>query len=226
MKTVQAAVNSSPARMWLRALELTAPIPDKPHRVFPSVIDELAEKFGDAPALVSDRECLTYHDLAERSNRYARWALDHGLGKGDVVCLLMPNRPEYMAIWLGITRIGGVVALLNTNLSGASLAHCVRIAEPKLIIVATELHDRLIRAVPELLDEVMLWVHSDDHLERYSGESLSDVERHPVSIHDTALYIYTSGTTGLPKAARVSHFRVMQWSHWFAGMVDATPDDR
>ena len=55
MKTVQAAVNSSPARMWLRALELTAPIPDKPHRVFPSVIDELAEKFGDAPALVSDR---------------------------------------------------------------------------------------------------------------------------------------------------------------------------
>ena len=46
------------------------------------------------------------------------------------------------------------------------------------------------------------------------------------SIMDTALYIYTSGTTGLPKAARVSHFRLMQWSHWFAGMMDTRSSDR
>ena len=43
------------------------------------------------------------------------------------------------------------------------------------------------------------------------------------TVNDTALYIYTSGTTGLPKAANVSHARVMQWSHWFAGLMDATP---
>ena len=43
---------------------------------------------------------------------------------------------------------------------------------------------------------------------------------------DRALYIYTSGTTGLPKAANVSHFRLMQWSHWFAGMMDTRPSDR
>jgi len=42
----------------------------------------------------------------------------------------------------------------------------------------------------------------------------------------TALYIYTSGTTGLPKAAKVSHYRLMQWSHWFAGMLDTQPIDR
>src|SRR5262245_7964463 len=110
--------------MWLRALELTAPIPENPQRIFPNVIEELAEKFGDAPALLSEHKQLTYRELAERSNRYSRWALDRGLGKGDVVCLLMANRPEYMAIWLGLTRIGCVVALLNTHLSGPSLAHC------------------------------------------------------------------------------------------------------
>ena len=43
---------------------------------------------------------------------------------------------------------------------------------------------------------------------------------------DRALYIYTSGTSGSPKAANVSHFRVMQWSHWFAGMMDTRPSDR
>ena len=44
--------------------------------------------------------------------------------------------------------------------------------------------------------------------------------------NDLALYIYTSGTTGLLKAANVSHARVMQWSHWFAGMMEVTQADR
>ncbi len=47
-----------------------------------------------------------------------------------------------------------------------------------------------------------------------------------VTIDDRRFYIYTSGTTGLPKAAKVSHHRVMMWSHWFAGMMDTRPDDR
>ena len=75
----------SAAKAWLRALELTAPIARHPDRIFPTVIEELAREFGDAPALLSDRECLTYRALAERSNQYARWALDQGLGKGDAV---------------------------------------------------------------------------------------------------------------------------------------------
>src|SRR5262249_56657055 len=87
----------------------------------------------------SDRERLTYRQLAERSNRYARWALAQGLAKGDAVCLFMPNRPEFMAIWLGMTRAGGVVGLVNTNLAGAALAHCINVVEPKHVIVAAEL---------------------------------------------------------------------------------------
>ena len=108
------------------------------------MIEELARNAGDAPALLSDRESFSYRELAARANRYARWALQQGLAKGDVVCLLMPNRPEYLAIWLGITRVGGVVALLNTNLVGASLAHCIDIVEPKHVIVAAELLARIL----------------------------------------------------------------------------------
>ena len=47
---------------------------------------------------------------------------------------------------------------------------------------------------------------------------LTSSEYRAPSIWDPALYIYTSGTTGLPKAAAVSHFRVMQWTHWFANV--------
>src|SRR4029077_17819301 len=80
----------------LRTLKMTTPIAKNPTRVFPNVIDDLAEKFQDSPALLSDRESFTYRVLAERSNRYSRWALAQGLNKGETVCLLMPNRPEYM----------------------------------------------------------------------------------------------------------------------------------
>src|SRR2546428_3601227 len=86
------ASNRSAAKTWLHALELTAPIGANPHRIFPVVIEELADKLGEAPALLSDRECLTYRALAERSNRYARWTLEQGIAKGDVVCLFMHSR--------------------------------------------------------------------------------------------------------------------------------------
>ena len=225
----------SSAKAWARALERTAPIVRRPHRTLPTVIEELAETLGDAPALLSDGECLTYRALAERSNRYARWAIEQELAKGDAVCLLMPNRPEYMAIWLGITRVGGVVALLNTNLAGPALAHCINIAAPRHLIVAAELIDRLTAVRPDLAGAPKIWVHGaghdhgpriDSEIERYGGATRSAAERRSVTVDDCALYIYTSGTTGVSKAAKVSHARVMQWSHWFAGMMDVRSSDR
>src|SRR5882757_4979212 len=126
-----------------RILKMTTPIAKNPTRIFPIVIEDLADKFGDAPALLSDRERFTYRELAARSNRYARWALAQGVGKGDTVCLMMPNRPEFLAVWLGVTRVGGMVALINTNLTGIALAHCVNVVSPKHIIVAAELFEPL-----------------------------------------------------------------------------------
>src|SRR4029453_16498168 len=91
----------------LRTLRMTTPFAKNPTRVFPQVVLELADKYGDAPALLSDRERFSYRQLAARSNRYARWALTQGVRKGDTVCLMMPGRPEFLAAWIGITRVGG-----------------------------------------------------------------------------------------------------------------------
>src|SRR5437870_808597 len=117
-----------------RTLKMTTPIARNPTHIFPAVVEELADKYGDAPALLSDRESFSYRELAARSNRYARWALAQGIRKGDCVCLLMPNRPEFLALWLGVTRVGGVVALLNTNLTGMALAYCISVVGPKHVI--------------------------------------------------------------------------------------------
>lgn len=211
----------------MRALEKTAPIAAHPKRLLAHVIDELAATQGEAPALLSEQENLSFGALTARVNQYARWAIAQGLQKGDVVCLLMSNRPDYVAIWLGITRMGGIVALLNSNLAGAALAHCIKIVEPKHIIVAPE----FAAAVEDLrgqLPGVRIWGDAEREREfaRLSGAALSEEETRAVGIEDRALYIYTSGTTGLPKAATVSHHRIMNWSLWFGGMMDVRTSDR
>jgi fatty-acyl-CoA synthase len=225
----------TPAQAWMRALEATSALSGKPTRIFPTVIDELAQGSPDKPALLSDRETLTFAALASRANRYARWALAQNLAPGETVCLLMPNRPEYVAIWLGLTKIGAVVALLNVNLSGAALAHCIEAAAPRHVIVAAELADRFATAVSDLVSSPSIWLHGpgelvapriDQSIEELHDGELSQLERPIVKLSDRALLIYTSGTTGLPKAAYVSHHRIMTWSCWFAALGNLTPDDR
>src|ERR1700751_681907 len=219
----------------LRTLKLAAPIAKNPTRVFPQVILELADKYGDAPALLSDPERFTYRELAARSNRYARWALAQHLRKGETVCLMMPGRPEFLAAWLGITRVGGVVALINTHLTGTALAHCINVVSPKHIIVAAELFDALEGTRAHIAGEAKVWLYGDADanfpridraLDSVGGGNLAAAELPPPTIEDRALYIYTSGTTGLPKAANVNHSRVMLASYAFAGVMDTRPTDR
>jgi fatty-acyl-CoA synthase len=217
-----------------RALRLTTPIAKHPTRVFPVVLAEIAERFGDAPALISERERFSYRALGERANRYARWARQQNLLKGETVCLLMPNRPEYMAAWLGITSAGGVVALININLVGPSLAHCIDIVEPKHTIVASELSGVFATAQGLLKSKAKIWSHGesaewpriDTAVDALPGDALAASERPTLTIEDRALYIYTSGTTGLPKAANINHYRIMLAANGFAGMMNAQPDDR
>jgi fatty-acyl-CoA synthase len=230
------ASGSSVAKDWLRALELTARIAAHPARTLAHVVDEVAHTRGNAPALLSHEARLDYRALAGRANRYARWALAQNVARGDVVALLMPNCPEYMAIWLGISRVGGVVALLNTNLTGRALAHCVSIVVPKHVIVAASLAPAFMSALPHLAGGATIWAHGagapawpriDAAVEKLPSEPPPVVGEHgPVTTDDLALLIYTSGTTGLPKAAKVDHGRVLMWSYWFAGLMNTQPSDR
>jgi len=227
--------NSKFARdAWIRALARTASIHDL-GVTLPVLIDRLATQFDTAPALVSTEATLSYRELAMRSNQYARWGLAQGLRPNDTVCMVMPNCAEYMAMWLGLTRIGVVAALVNNNLAGDSLVHSINIVAPRVVIVGSDLASRLIAVRVRLREGLSCRVygHSTEdlapllpELAGFPGDEMRDSECAPPPIDSTALYVYTSGTTGLPKAAKVSHYRVMQWSHWFAGLMDAQSSDR
>jgi fatty-acyl-CoA synthase len=222
------AKKPSAAKSWLKAIELTSRIEADPQRLFADIVEEFAARQEGRPALVSDSGTFTYRALAERINRYARWAIAAGISPGDAVCLIMPTRPDYVAAWLGISRVGGVVALVNTKLVGQSLAHCINVANADHIVLADELADVFETARPHLGHTPKIWTDAslDAALAHLDGNPLTPAERRGVTINDRALLIYTSGTTGLPKAASISHRRILNWGGWFAGLTDARPEDR
>jgi fatty-acyl-CoA synthase len=219
----------------LRALSKLTKVARNPGRTYPDIAEDLARRFGDKIALLSEREQMTYRQYDERANQYARWAMAQGIRTGDVVALMMPNRPEYLAVWLGIARAGGVTALLNTNLTGQALAHCVNIARPGHVIVDSPLIDAFETARAYLAPEPRLWRHGggsqgymplDTALDGMSRAAIPPAERPVLTIEDKCLFIYTSGTTGLPKAANINHYRIQSIMFGFSGAMRMTPDDR
>lgn len=222
-------------RAWLRALERTAPIGREPLLTLPVLVARIAAGAGGATAIESPEATLGYAELAARCNRYSRWAGAQGLRAGDVVALFATNSAEYLPVWLGLTRVGVVVALVNSHLAGAPLVHCLRIVRPRVVIASADLAATLQAVHDQLGAGVALRTLGDSpspiaalgpELASLPGGALDAGEAHAPSLDDTALYIYTSGTTGLPKAATVSHHRVMQWSLWFSGLLDTTSADR
>ncbi len=188
---------------------------------FADFVDAVVARAPERPALISDAGTLRWHELDAAANRVADWARQQGLGRGDVVALSMENRPEYLVSWLGLARIGAVTALLNTQLVGERLAHCLREAGPRHWIVGAELADACASALPHLDAPPRLWrsgagagcealAGADDldaALSRASAAPLEPGVRAGLRASDELFYIYTSGTTGLPKAARFSHLR-------------------
>ncbi|HET7885656.1 MAG TPA: long-chain-acyl-CoA synthetase, partial [Bradyrhizobium sp.] len=224
----------STAKTWLKAIERTSAIEANPDRLFADLIEEWAARQPDRPAIMSERDVFSYRELNERINRYARWALAQGIGKGETVCLLLNGAPDYLAAWLGVSKVGVVVALINTRLVGASLQHCIDVAQASHIIVGPDLEGALDEIRPHLKRMPQVWHHGESAAEinletalaALDAAPLSARERRNVTIDDRALLIYTSGTTGLPKAASISHRRIQNWGGWFAGLTNASADDR
>ena len=232
-------------KAWIRALDAIKIIDDQPATTLPGLLDGLAATHGDRPALLGEGQHLSYRELAAEVNRIARWGIAQDLAAGDVVCLLMPNCPHYVAIWLGLTRLGCVVALVNTNLVADALLHSIETVGSTSLIVAATLLPNVSAIAHRLAPRTNILVHGqappglvhgetpsghwrriDPEIARCAEALLSATERALPAPRDQALMIYTSGTTGAPKAARVTHSRVMEWSFWFAGMMNAQPADR
>jgi fatty-acyl-CoA synthase len=194
--------------------------------------ERTVDRMGPAAAVIFEGRTWSWLELDALSNRFAHWATEQGLARGDAVALFMPNRPEYLACWLGLTKVGVVVALINSNLQGAALAHCVKIADAKAAIVDSDLQDAWKTAA---LD-TPAWCFGPSSSPFSDLESALSVQldtrpdravaRAGMTADALALYVYTSGTTGHPKAARLTHMRTQTMMRAFIAATRAAENER
>ena len=203
----------------------------KPHatRSIVDIVEAQARKRPGNIAIQHLDQTMSYAQMDARANRYAHWALSAGIGRGDCVALLMENRPDFICAWLGLFKVGAQVALINTNLQGASLAHSIQISGARHAIVGGELADHFREAPFEA--PPTLWVEAEDGnlgaaLATMPETSPGKQHRAGVTLKDRAFYIYTSGTTGMPKAANFSHMRMLFMMSGFVGALRPNEKDR
>lgn len=199
-------------------------------------IEAAVDKWRDRPAMTFEGKTVTYAELDGMANRYAHWAKGQGLTRGQTVALFMPNRLEYFAVWYGLTKVGVATALINNQLTGAALAHCLNISQALHCIVDPETSPCFEDVKGQLDRHMQQWVLGPVQGEQRdlvkALKSCSQLRpdrvtaREGLTARDTALYIFTSGTTGMPKAARITHMRAQLYMRGFAGSTGAKETDR
>ncbi|MBS0366314.1 MAG: long-chain-acyl-CoA synthetase [Proteobacteria bacterium] len=126
------------ARLMRGARRVTGFTRDMPYTVADR-LEERARDSGARPFILFEDQCVTYAEANCWANQVANAALAAGLRCGDVVALLMHNRPQFVLIWLGLAKAGIVTALINTSATGDVLGHALRQVAPRALIVGSEL---------------------------------------------------------------------------------------
>ncbi len=207
------------------------------------VLEEKAAAYGDHPFVLFEDRRVSYRDMNEQANQVAHWAFELGLRRGDVVALLMENRPEYLSRWMGLGKLGVTTALINTHVTGQALHHALATATANHLILGAECIDNFATTADDLDRPLEVW------LDREPGTAASNIEpvldghelnpdldirsvenpdpavREGLVMGDDLLYLYTSGTTGNPKAARFSHLRFVAGGDGVGAVLDLKPGD-
>src|SRR5574343_1402557 len=178
--------------------------------------EKMAQHYPERPAVLFEQQSLSYQQLNQWANQIGHYFLAQGIQKGDVIALMLSNRPEFFACVLALAKIGAIAALLNTAQSGQVLSHRIRLVQPKALIVGAE-YDIVIQPIQHEFDETLrCYWFADTETRKEQGtapqgylylaqcidcfpEFNTTTTKH-VYAKDGLFYIYTSGTTGLPKA--------------------------
>ena len=198
-------------------------------------LEALTDKYANNIAFIEDDRTFTFAEFETYANRVANWALAEGCKPGDTVAIFVRNRLEYVALWFGLTKIGVVPALLNFQLAGTALAHCLNISDVKLLILDHEMTDSWVSAQPEIKGKIKAFAAFGpvEGLPSFEAALHDIVPNRPskdlrkgIKAGDQCMKMFTSGTTGLPKAAKVTHVRAQNYMRGFAAGAKTKASDR
>ncbi len=173
----------------------------------------------------ADGRRFTYREFDAAVNRAANLLSSRGVGKGDVVSLLLPNSAEYVVAYFACFKLGVLAGPVNSLLKTEEMAYVVGNSETKLMLYSTQFEEQ----VSELKNEVKTLreaVVFDD--ERAATEGFGDEPGAwgELTRDDEAIIIYTSGTTGKPKGCLLTHGNLLANARQIVEWLGFNEDDR
>jgi fatty-acyl-CoA synthase len=182
-----------------------------------TVFQDRAARYGERVFLRFGDQQVTYREANATANRYAAVLAARGVGRGDVVAIMLRNSPNAVLAMLAAVKCGAIAGMLNYHQRGEVLAHSLGLLNARVLIAETD----LVTAVTECgaagaTDNTLTL----EDLERFavSAPAVNPASASAVLAKDTAFYIFTSGTTGFPKASVMTHQRWLRALAVFGGM--------
>lgn len=146
-------------------------------------------------------EC-TYKDLNVRAENLAHYLRQQGVVKGDRVALYAPNDLSYFDVLLACIKLGAIFIPLNWRLKPIEIKRVLENAEPKLILHASQISERLSFVEASLLS---LDVDSKKYNDICDSSTHVEFQSESLELDTPVMLIYTTGTTGDPKGAIITH---------------------
>ncbi|NNE57308.1 MAG: long-chain-acyl-CoA synthetase [Hellea sp.] len=219
----------------MRILRATKKVDPDSNNLICDDLEKLVDKHGKNLAFIEDEKTFTYDEFDIYANRVAGWAIEQGYKPGETVAVFVQNRLEYVALWYGLTKAGVIPALINYQLVGPALAHCVNISDARHLILDSELLEPYEMAKADITADVKVMSAFGESPDYDSFDlAISNIvpNRPPRSVREgikasaQCMKMYTSGTTGMPKAAKVTHVRVQNYMRAFGAAAKAKSSDR
>ena len=175
----------------------------------------------------ADGRKFSYQEFVAAVNRSARLLASKGIGKGDVVSLLMPNSAEYIFAYFACWKLGAIAGPVNSLLKAQEISYVISDSETKALLVHPEFMPAIdelksnlptLQAVIQFDDEAQAAQDFMDNGATETGEP-ADADATAIDCDSEAIIIYTSGTTGKPKGCLLTHGNLIanarQISEWF-----------
>ncbi|WP_409432289.1 long-chain-acyl-CoA synthetase [Litorimonas sp. RW-G-Af-16] len=219
----------------LRMLRAVKSVDAQSNHLIADELEMRVDAYGPNVAFIEGDRQWTYDEFETYANRVAAWALDQGLKPNDTVAIFVRNRLEYIALWFGLSKVAVVPALLNFQLAGSALAHCVNISDAKHIILDHEMVDQWEDAKSDVTTDLHVWAAFGelDGIDSFDAAISTQVPSRPaksirkgLKAGEQAMKMFTSGTTGMPKAAKVTHVRAQNYMRGIGTGAHTTAKDR
>jgi len=190
-------------------------------------LDRHVAERGDQAAIIwepndpNDEEVRwTYRELLAKVNQFSHVLKEHGVEKGDRVCLYMPMVPELAVAVLACARVGAVHSVVFAGFSAQALADRIDDAKAKVLLTSDGafrgnkeipikgIADEAVSKV-DCVDSVIVYKRTGEYVNMESGRDVwwheaidgksTEFEAETMNAEDMLFILYTSGSTGKPK---------------------------